>query len=63
MVTYDLKSMDANAFISHEEILDSLDKAGAQALDPATVRAILEKAATYGGLTHRGHWRLCRDDD
>ncbi|HNX95665.1 MAG TPA: [FeFe] hydrogenase H-cluster radical SAM maturase HydG [Holophaga sp.] len=53
MVAYDPKSMDANAFIHHEEILESLAQAKRDAQDPAKVRAILEKAATYVGLTHR----------
>jgi 2-iminoacetate synthase len=45
--------MDSNAFINHEEILDTLAQAKVEAQDPARVRAILERAATYGGLTHR----------
>jgi 2-iminoacetate synthase len=53
MVTYDPTSMDANAFINHEEILDTLAQAKLEAQDPARVRAILEKASTYVGLTHR----------
>jgi 2-iminoacetate synthase len=53
MAAYDPKSMDANAFINHEEILASLEEAKVQAQDPSIIRAILDKAATYGGLTHR----------
>ena len=53
MPAYDPKSMDANAFIHHEEILASLEAAKGSSQDPAAVRAILDKAATYGGLTHR----------
>jgi 2-iminoacetate synthase len=53
MAAYDPKSMDANAFINHEEILASLEGAKLRARDPDTIRAILDKAATCGGLTHR----------
>ena len=53
MAAYDPKSMDANAFINHEEILATLAEAQGEAQDPAVVRAILDKAAAYGGLTHR----------
>jgi len=50
---YDPKSMDANAFISHDEILATLEQAKRDATDPERVRGILAKAATYAGLTHR----------
>ena len=53
MPAYDPRSMDANAFINHEEILASLEEAKRASSDPAVVRAILDKAATYGGITHR----------
>lgn len=53
MPAYDPRSMDANAFINHEEILASLEEARRASGDPAVVRAILDKAATYGGITHR----------
>lgn len=53
MSTYDPKSMDANAFINHDEILATLDEARTQAEDPARVRAILQKASTFVGLGHR----------
>jgi 2-iminoacetate synthase len=53
MAAYDPKSMDANAFINHEEILASLAEAQGLAQDPTVVRAILDKAALYGGITHR----------
>jgi 2-iminoacetate synthase len=45
--------MDANAFIHDEEILETLAQARLEARNPARVRAILEKAATFVGLTHR----------
>lgn len=50
---YNPDSKDANEFICHDEIVESLDQARAQAGDPAVVREILDKAAGYGGLTHR----------
>ena len=53
MTAYDPKTMDANAFIHDGEILATLDEARVRAQDPAVVRAILDKAATYGGLNHR----------
>ena len=53
MAAYDPKSLDANAFIHDGEILATLEEARIRAQDPAVVRAILDKAATYGGLNHR----------
>jgi len=53
MATYDPKSLDAGSFINHEEVMESLAQAGARAGDPALVRALLDKAAGYGGLSHR----------
>jgi len=53
MSSYDPKSPDANAFIHHDEILATLAEARRQAGDPAQVREILQKAATFVGLTHR----------
>ncbi|HEY3377103.1 MAG TPA: [FeFe] hydrogenase H-cluster radical SAM maturase HydG [Armatimonadota bacterium] len=50
---YDVKSMDADEFICHDEILETLAAAKAVAADPARIRAILDKAATFQGLTHR----------
>jgi 2-iminoacetate synthase len=63
MVTYDPKSPDANAFIHHEEILATLEEARLAARDHGRVRAILDKAATYGGLTHREAAVLLHVDD
>ena len=63
MVTYDPKSPDANAFIHHEEILATLEEARLAAGDHGRVRAILDKAATYGGLTHREAAVLLHVDD
>ena len=45
MATYDPKSLDAGAFINHEEILETLAQARAQAADPLLVRTLLVKAA------------------
>lgn len=53
MASYNPKSMDSNDFIHHDEILASLEAAKLAAKDPAQVRAILAKAETYKGLTHR----------
>jgi len=53
MATYDPKSLSAGSFINHEEILETLAQARAQAADPALVRTLLDKAAGYGGLSHR----------
>jgi len=50
---YDPKSMDSNEFISHDEIVETLSLAKNEARDPERVRAILEKAAEFKGLTHR----------
>ena len=52
-MSYDPKSMEAGAFINHEEILQTLEQARAIAADPVQVRAILDKAAGYSGLSHR----------
>ena len=50
---YNAKSMRADEFISHEEILDTLAEAQCSAMEPARIRAILDKAAGFHGLTHR----------
>ena len=50
---YDVKSADANEFINHEEIEATLEQARAEAESVERVREILDKAATYKGLTHR----------
>ncbi|MBK9795273.1 MAG: [FeFe] hydrogenase H-cluster radical SAM maturase HydG [Holophagaceae bacterium] len=53
MSAYDPRSLDANGFIHHGEILATLAEARTQAEDPGRVREILQKAATFVGLTHR----------
>ena len=50
---YDPKSMKAEEFISHEEILETLAYADAHKNDRALIEQIIEKAAAYKGLTHR----------
>ena len=50
---YDPKSKDSSEFISNEEIEATLAQASVDAKDPAKVKAILEKAAGFKGLTHR----------
>jgi 2-iminoacetate synthase len=53
MYAYDPKSSDPNCFIHDGEIVATLEEARSLAQDPAVVRAILEKAKTFVGLTHR----------
>lgn len=50
---YDPKSPHAAEFIDHDEIVDTLAQARREAADLARVQAILAKAATFAGLTHR----------
>ena len=50
---YNPKSMKAEEFIDHQEILDSLAYADAHKNDAALIDAIIAKAKTYKGLTHR----------
>ena len=50
---YNPKSMKAEEFISHEEILASLEYAEENKSNMPLIREILDKAATYKGLTHR----------
>ena len=50
---YDPKSMKAEEFIDHQEILDSLAYADAHKTDAALIDAILEKARLRKGLDHR----------
>ena len=50
---YNPASLDANEFIDHAEILESLDNGRKQASDTAAISRILEKARQYRGLTHR----------
>ena len=50
---YDPKSMKAEEFINHQEILDSLAYADAHKTDAQLIDQILEKAKLRKGLSHR----------
>lgn len=50
---YNSKSMNAELFISHEEILDTLDYANKNKNNLNLINTILEKASKEKGLTHR----------
>lgn len=50
---YDPKSLKAEEFIDHQEVLDSLDYADRLASDREAVLGILEKARKHKGLSHR----------
>lgn len=50
---YDPKSMHAEEFIDHQEILDTLAFAGAHKRDAEMIDAVLEKARRRKGLDHR----------
>ena len=50
---YNPKSIHAEEFINHEEILESLDEAARESGNHQRVLEILEKAAQCKGLTHR----------
>lgn len=50
---YNVKSMKAEEFISHEEILDTLAYAEANKSNMALIDAIIEKAKLRKGLSHR----------
>lgn len=50
---YDTKSLCADEFINHEEILDTLDYAEKNKDNMALIDSILEKAKTHKGLSHR----------
>ena len=50
---YNPRSMKAEEFISHDEILDTLAYADAHKTDAAVIDAILEKAKLHKGLSHR----------
>ena len=50
---YNPRSMKAEEFIGHDEILDTLAYADAHKTDAAVIDAILEKARLHKGLSHR----------
>lgn len=50
---YDVKSPNADDFINHQEIIDTLAYADTQAKDTAFVSSLLDKARKGKGLSHR----------
>lgn len=50
---YDVKSPNADDFINHQEIIDTLTYADMQAKDTAFVSSLLDKARKGKGLSHR----------
>ncbi|MCL2792370.1 MAG: [FeFe] hydrogenase H-cluster radical SAM maturase HydG [Spirochaetaceae bacterium] len=50
---YNVKSMNSNEFIDHEEILSTIAAAKKLATSKSTIDRILEKAESCTGLTHR----------
>ncbi|MDR3288023.1 MAG: [FeFe] hydrogenase H-cluster radical SAM maturase HydG [Peptococcaceae bacterium] len=50
---YNPKSLRAEEFISHEEVLETLDYAGKNKTNAVLIDAILEKASQGKGLSHR----------
>lgn len=50
---YDVKSPNADDFINHQEIIDTLAYADIQAKDTAFVSSLLDKARKGKGLSHR----------
>ena len=53
IIMYDPKSMKAEEFISHEEILDTLKYADEHKTDAVLIDSIIEKAKLRKGLSHR----------
>ena len=60
---YNPASGEAEEFINHQEILDTLEYASGHKNDRALVEALLEKAAKCDGLTHREAAVLLECDD
>ena len=60
---YNPASGEAEEFINHQEILDTLEYASGHKNDKALVEALLEKAAKCGVLTHREAAVLLECDD
>lgn len=52
-MSYNPKSLKAEEFISHEEILATLQSAEHNSRNRAMIEAVLEKARQHNGLTHR----------
>lgn len=53
MYHYDPKSRNAEEFINHEEILETLDYAEANKHNAELIDALIEKAKLRKGLSHR----------
>ncbi|MGN1010634.1 MAG: [FeFe] hydrogenase H-cluster radical SAM maturase HydG [Clostridia bacterium] len=62
-IKYDPKSLCADEFINHEEILDTLDYAEKNKDNMALIDSILEKARLHKGLSHREASVLLACDD
>ena len=62
---YNPKSVKAEEFIDHQEVLESLEEARRESTHPQRVLQILEKAAQCKGITHREAAILmeCRDPE
>ena len=60
---YNVNSMKAEEFISHEEIIDTLAWADKEKDNLALIDEILEKAKKRTGLTHREASRLLACED
>ena len=65
MAKYDVKSKNAEEFINHEEILESLDYGRDHKNDRKLIKEILEKAKKAHGLSHREAFVLlsCQEED
>lgn len=65
MVVYNPKSKDANEFINHEEILETLDYGRSNAHNRELIIDILNKAKKAKGLSHREAFVLlsCKEED
>lgn len=63
MYTYNPKSLKAEEFINHEEILDSLEYAKKNKDNKELIESIIEKAALCKGISHREAAVLMECDD
>ncbi len=65
MAKYDVKSKNAEEFINHEEILESLDYGREHKNDRRLIKEILEEAKKAQGLSHRDAFVLlsCQEED
>ena len=60
---YDPKSLKAEDFIDHQEVLDSLAWADEHKDDKDTIQAVFDKARLHKGLSHREASLLLACDD